>query len=285
MSFYATFPSNASMDIYPENTQSNFCILLPKSFPNDLQNRYQVGLAEISYTQAMLVEYGTIEFNLGNTPFLRDYGKKFSQKLELLLDDCLNIESILAWLNEQIETLFETFHYLNFKAVDASSKITDENLEPNKSKYLPILTFVNNSSFKLKIPSECEITFSGIIAEVLFSVKNKTFQTSAREITKEIKHVNDAVIHICDNYLLYVDCIEDQYYGANKHKIIRNIIPEGNHGDKVSIIYNHVHYVDLSKSNISSINFSLCDSQANLIKFSSELSKVIVKLHFKLKNE
>ena len=105
MSFYATFPSNASMDIYPENTQSNFCILLPKSFPNDLQNRYQVGLAEISYTQAMLVEYGTLELNLGNTLFLRDYGKKFSQKLELLLDDCLNIESILAWLNEQIDTI------------------------------------------------------------------------------------------------------------------------------------------------------------------------------------
>ena len=46
-SFYITCPSNASMDIYKENTQSHFRINLPQRLY--LQNNYEVALAEILY--------------------------------------------------------------------------------------------------------------------------------------------------------------------------------------------------------------------------------------------
>ncbi len=70
-----------------------------------------------------------------------------------------------------------------------------------------------------------------------------------------------------------------------KPKIIRNVVPQGAHGDKVNIVYDHIHYVDLCKSQFTVIRVQLLDSQGNHIKFSKLLSKLTVKLHFKLKNE
>ena len=46
-SFYITCPSNASMDIYKDNTPSHFRINLPQRLY--LQNNYEVALAEIQY--------------------------------------------------------------------------------------------------------------------------------------------------------------------------------------------------------------------------------------------
>ena len=45
--FYLPCPSNASMDIFKENTLSSFTVNLPQ--PLVLKNEYDVGLAEIQY--------------------------------------------------------------------------------------------------------------------------------------------------------------------------------------------------------------------------------------------
>ena len=47
MSFYVTLPSNASMDIYPENTMTRYTTKLKT--PLQLEGKFQVGLAEIMY--------------------------------------------------------------------------------------------------------------------------------------------------------------------------------------------------------------------------------------------
>ena len=45
--FYVTLPSNASMDVYPDNTAAAYKIRMPKTMY--LRNKYEVALAEIQY--------------------------------------------------------------------------------------------------------------------------------------------------------------------------------------------------------------------------------------------
>ena len=68
MNFYVTLPSNASMQTYPENKQSNFTTILKN--PLELGERYEVALVEMSYTHSIINEVGTvIVFKDNNTIF------------------------------------------------------------------------------------------------------------------------------------------------------------------------------------------------------------------------
>ncbi|KAJ8039500.1 hypothetical protein HOLleu_17245 [Holothuria leucospilota] len=53
MAFYLTLPSNSSMDVYPENTLSNYRVKLPTSL--QLSGEWEVGLMEISYNHSWYV--------------------------------------------------------------------------------------------------------------------------------------------------------------------------------------------------------------------------------------
>lgn len=45
--FYVTLPSNANMDIYPNNTQASYQVRLPRTLY--LKNSYEVALVEAQY--------------------------------------------------------------------------------------------------------------------------------------------------------------------------------------------------------------------------------------------
>ena len=61
MSFYVTLPSDASMDVCPNNTQSNFTTYLQK--PLEVRD-YKVGLAEIGYSTNIKIRVGTIRLKI-----------------------------------------------------------------------------------------------------------------------------------------------------------------------------------------------------------------------------
>ena len=60
MSFYLTLPSNASMNEYPNNTQTDFTTLFKQ--PIVLDSSYEVALTEISYSSIFTAELGRLEF-------------------------------------------------------------------------------------------------------------------------------------------------------------------------------------------------------------------------------
>ena len=58
MSFYVTLPSDASINVYPDNRQSNFTVLLKE--PIKFNGDYEVGLAEINYFNLLKTHIGEI---------------------------------------------------------------------------------------------------------------------------------------------------------------------------------------------------------------------------------
>ncbi|CAF1087084.1 unnamed protein product [Brachionus calyciflorus] len=74
MSFYVTLPSNSSMDLYPENTMTDFTVLLKD--PIRLEVQYEVALVDLTY--------------------------KHSWSLEVVYHDGENIQSFTSRLNGEI---------------------------------------------------------------------------------------------------------------------------------------------------------------------------------------
>lgn len=85
MSFYLTLPSNSSTDTFSMNTQSNYTTLLHKAI--NLNDKYQVGLAEISYPISYLVNVGSITI-IQNFLYEDVFKDKFGEKkIDLIFDD------------------------------------------------------------------------------------------------------------------------------------------------------------------------------------------------------
>lgn len=263
MSFYLTLPSNASMNIFPNNTQANYTTLLARSI--DLNDRFEVGLAEISYINSYTVDIGTITITQDihhEDVFKAKFG---TQTIKLTLDDCLSFQQFIIIINNEITNVFREFYKTNSKNENF------DNFDRDRDNFMPVFKPFTQPFcyFMVQIPTNTSIVFDGAVAELLKLNK------------KEFESLNE--LHLCDNFLVYTDIINDQLYGDVSAKIIRNVVPSGSHGDKVSITFNTIHYVDLKISTLKTININIRDSQGELIHFDDKLGKVVVKLHFRLK--
>jgi hypothetical protein len=88
MSFYLTLPSDASMNEFPENVQSNFTVSLET--PINLNGNFEVALVEISYSQFISLDIGFLlihdKKNVNERNFIPlKWSSVFSRK-KLMLD-------------------------------------------------------------------------------------------------------------------------------------------------------------------------------------------------------
>ena len=279
MSFYVTLPSNASMNAFPNNSQANYTTLLPKSI--ELHDKYQVGLAEISYTQSISSNIGSCiitQDTLINDSFKSVFG---TQKFEIITEDCISFENLIEQINNEITKLFREFYYKESNNKDLFT------FDDARNKFMPLIKSFKspNLFFTIDMPTNTSIKLEGPIIQILKYDSNKfDFLEAHSSATKRFFQSQfDPILHLCDNFLVYTDIITDQFYGDVSAKILRNVIPGGLHGDKISLTYNTIHYVDLQFTKLDSININIRDSQGELIHFSDKLGKVVIKLHFKLK--
>lgn len=257
MNFYVTLPSNASMQTYPENKQSSFTTILKN--PLDLSERYEVALVEMSYTHSIINEVGTvIVFKDNNAIF----------GFPISVTENTDFIQFIDLLNQEI---FESF-----LKIDSSGS---KNIKDYNNKLPFIEGHKEPGFFKINVPASMKIKFSGKISAIL-GVESTYDENNSKN---KIFPANDHHIHVIDSFLIYVDIVEDQVYGDSMSSIIRAVIPKGNKGERVSILYDNPHYVNLKKTSFNSIHINIRDSAGELIKFSNLLGKVILKLHFRIK--
>ena len=279
MSFYVTLPSNASMETFPSNTQSNFTTVLAKTI--NLNDRYQVGLAEISYTQTININIGTMKIVQNNVKD-ENNGNMGEFMFDLSIDDCVTQDQLFVYLNNIITDYYKTIYIAKNKEKFKDLSAMNEKFLIDRNIFMPrFKSFTTPDTFLTVImPANTSVIVTGPIAEVLrFEKIEERPEIGVISFYEPI----DPVIHFCDNFLLYTDIIADQLYGDVSSKIIRNVVPHGLHGDKVSISYESIHYVDLALTKINTININIRDAQGNFIHFNDKLGKVVIKLHFKLK--
>lgn len=125
-----------------------------------------------------------------------------------------------------------------------------------------------NDNAKLKIEWE------GIISYWLFSRKsNRTY------FGEKIK-INGNELNFLKYACVYCDIIENQYFGNTIQPVLKMIVLDQT---KNSLIKNteNLHYVNVRKSLITTINLKLLDMSGCPIQFEDDFGFVVIKLHFK----
>ena len=97
-----------------------------------------------------------------------------------------------------------------------------------------------------------------------------------------LSYNNKSIISTNQFLFIYMDIISDQYVGDTESKCLETVTLQGKRGQTVSNTISNPHYVNVAKTNISSINIVIKDSLGENIHFDL-LSRVVVKLHFRQK--
>lgn len=130
------------------------------------------------------------------------------------------------------------------------------------------------NTIEFKNQKQCNIYWSGSLAYFFFGHNN---YSSDLGIKIKIENQNfDFLKYAC----IYCDIIEDQYFGDKSTPILKMIVIDESNNSLIKS-FDHLHYVNIRKSKIASINISLKDIAGENIKFMDDFAFVVVKLHFK----
>ena len=250
MSFYVTLPSNASMQLFPNNVIGSFTTKLFN--PIDLNGKLEVGITELMYPVSWQTRpSGCITF----------YNNRGDQIFSLCITVYPNdtISNIAAAITRacRLETVKVTCSY-------------NEDMREFRLNLLPdhfIHKIVMNESLAELLGFET-LEFTELHAsEYLFS-----------EVEPEIGGIG--------SFYIYTDIITHQHIGDVDAKVLRVVSLDQANGIKsnfINKIFDVPHYVDLERNNIDTINITIKDTIGENIKFKHDFGQVLVKLHFRQK--
>lgn len=268
--FYVTLPCNSSVDVYTDNSISDFRVLLPK--PLQLQGEWEVAVCEFFYPQTV-----------DNLPEPENYieiiNHETTEKLEF------------KWIDE---VLSQAFDINPDKSIFKTPVYTK--LEIESGHYPDIETLVkeiNNKMGEMKIDLilrysniKKKISFSGIRRYTIKPSKQLCYMLGFIPGTWENTSTINEALRSTDisggfsHAYIYSDIIQEQFVGHVSAQLLRIVnMKTGEYGGSVILEYDRLQYVPISKKHIESIQIQIKSDQNKCINFS--YGKVIIKLHFR----
>lgn len=260
--FYVTLPSNASLDVHPSNTLSNYTVQLPRTLY--LKPGFEVALAEIQYP----LSWKTVP---DNTFRVIDFTEDV--KVTTIVFPDAHYESVLELVrvvNKNLVTYFE-IHNLPKRTImliydELSGKVTLKatigyGLELNPELFA-IFGFDTSQDLFKRLPDA-----------------DNPFAEEAKEnftVTGTYKADIDRGFHA-----LYVYCnvCEPQIVGDVYAPLLRNVAIKGKRHEHITLTYNQPHYIPIGTREISEIEIDIREDSGKKVSFTS--GKVVCKLHFK----
>ena len=240
--FFVTLPSNASLDIYPNNKISHYTTKFAK--PIDLNGIWEVSLAEVQYIQSW---YSLTEEDSICHIIQRDGKRTQNSNFNITPGYYKNIDEVVSEINNNL-----------------------------KKMELGIELFYNRMKNKIRIVSQKHFAFkaNGKLAYMLGM--NPGVPITARE--PEAPNPSDIHAGFYTMYV-YTDVIEYQRVGDSFAPLLRCVHITGENNKVVTITYDKLHYVPLTKNHITDIVIEVKTDQNKPIPFS--YGKFIAKLHFR----
>lgn len=243
--FYVTLPSNSSLDIFPQNTISEYVTQLCQ--PIELEGEWEVGLVECQYPRSInnvTKKQNRLYYKASKTaPFY---------PLEMQVGFYSSINNFIRAINDKLKN----------HDPQALSKV--------KFSY-------NKTSGRVKITISNDtggVSFDDDIAAILgFEVP---FQ---RVITTTTTSLRAADIH-GGIYSLYIYCniIQPQFVGDTQVQLLKIVPIEGEHGQVVTKTYQNPQYIPLLQRQFNTIEINIKDSTGKFIQFESGHSSVLLHL-------
>ena len=241
--FYVTLPSNTSQELFKSNTSSCYTVDLAK--PIELSGEWVVGLCEFIYpcTWYNLPSHSSY-FELNRT----------TDEPQPLISVKFGRGGYYHRPKELLEQLVPAV-----KKYDASFEATFNNV----TKCLDVK---GDARYKIRVYPP--------LAYMLGIKVNEWWNLSERS-TPYPCDLNAGVY----NLFLYTDIVQYQAVGDSYSPLLCVVNVKGDFGDVVSLRYNTVHYLPVSKNYIKNISIEIKTDRNKFVDF--VFGKTIVKLHFK----
>ena len=245
--FYITLPSNASMDIYPQNTVAQYVTKLADTV--ELDGSWEVGLVEIIYPHIWKNVRDNEAFLILNL---------------LPTSEVINSEVTIA--GGHYEDGYELM-----RAINSSLRNID----------IPTPIFSFDSSRKRAVVSMYDVPYSLTMSEHMKQVLGFT-----KVLKPGIEHTSDNEVNLDGGFsALYVYCnlLEQIHVGDTKAPLLRSIGVQGRYGDVIHQMFDNPTYVPVQKKVFDTIEIDIMDDSGHTIPF--EGGKSLVTLHFRRAND
>ena len=242
--FYLTLPSNASMDVFPNNKIGSYHVKFPQTF--DLNGEWEVGLYSISYpnTWYTLQKYQ----HQNHIYYSTDGGKTF-------------------WTSARVDYGYYTSIPELIKSINAAMK--------NELKNNNVAFSYNLRTHKVKVTlaAKHQILLRSQMAKIL------GFGGDDIKIRKSQESPNVAELQIITSVYVYCDIVQPQIVGNTMVPLLRTIPVSGNSGDVITKTFTNIQYVPVQTKSLEDIEILLRTDTGDPVPF--ERGKVIATLYFR----
>ena len=244
--FYVTLPSNANMDIYPNNTQASYQVRLPRTLY--LKNSYEVALVEAQYPISW-----------------KTFANEDSYEIAIFDRKAGRYQSVFI-PNVYYSNLGELVKQLN-KSLSAYFAILDN----GNHAQLKILKLEHKIELSI-VGERLWIQFADEMSDVL-GLEHKYYTgTTVAPYRHDISHGFHSLF-------VYCNVCEPQIVGDSYVPLLRTVAIKGAHGEYVTKTYGEPHYVPVNTDELSVIEMNIKDDTGQDVPFID--GKVVCKLHFR----
>ena len=251
--FYLTLPSNSSMDVYPDNTMTNFKTKLPNRI--ELEGRWEVGLVEMQYPHTWYnLRDGEGEFTIICT----DPEGPISQ-IEIPV-------SISPGYYHTIEDLLKRIEIDLAKAMNLTKREKPVSFDYDEIR----------RKITAKVGARNTQQYSVRLGTAIQRILGFEFNIIERGTTEAMLAVDMDPLH---SIYVYCDLLEPRVVGDRMTQLLRVVPVEGRSGEMVTRIYENIHYTPLQQKSFETVEIDIRDSVGENIPF--ERGTLNVTLHFR----
>ena len=244
--FYVTLPSNASMDLYPTNTQASYKIRLPRTLY--LRRGFEVALVEMQYPISWKTFTPEESYEIG----IFDQEAPRYQSVFIPNYYYANINELVKQINTTLSAYFAI---------------------QDNGKHAQLKVLEREHRIELNIVGErLWIEFKNEMSDVL-GLEHKYYTGNT---TAPYRHDINKGFH---SLYVYCNVCEPQIVGDAYVPLLRNVAIKGAHGEYVTKTYSEPHYIPVNTDAVDMIEINIKDDTGYDVSFAS--GKVVCKLHFR----
>ncbi len=239
--FYLTLPSNASLDVFPNNKTTGYHVKLPKTI--DLNGMWEVGLYSISYPYTW--------YTLSKANHIHVITEaEMSKSISVNYGYYNTMEDLIEAVKDAIKIKLET-------------------------KYVGVKLSYNARTEKVTVHLRNKHKFAlvGRMSQLL------GFGGEEIKLTKTTESPYIADLFNVETIYLYCDIVEPQIVGDANVRLLKSIPVHGKSGDIISKTSANIQYVPVRTKSFESVEILLRNDAGKPVPF--ERGKVVVTLHFR----
>lgn len=226
--FYLTLPSNASVNIFPNNKTTSYRVKLPKVI--DLGGDWEVGLYSISYPNT----WYTLQNNHDTHIYCIDKNGH-PETIEIGYGHYETLQSLIKATNK------------------ALTKNVGDNVKMMASAFTEKVTVQLKNGYRLLLNERMSIVFG--------------FGKKDAMITKTSESPYVADLSAISTIYVYCDIVQPQVVGNTSAQLLRSIPAEGKFGDVITKTFTNIQYVPAQTKSFENVEILLRDDTGNPVPF------------------